>query len=73
MRCVCVLRASCCSPYCCVLCSLLMFVEDARGDHMDEAYLRVRRTTVECNLKTFVCCMLFVIYGRRLFQSFSNY
>ena len=25
----------------CMTCSLLMLVEDARGDHMDEAYSRV--------------------------------
>ena len=38
---VCVLYASCGSSQCCVLtCSLLMLVEDARGDHMEEAYSR---------------------------------
>ena len=31
---VCVLYASCGSPQFCMTCSLLMLVEDARGDHM---------------------------------------
>ena len=26
---------------CCMSCSLLMLVEDARGDHMEEAYFKV--------------------------------
>ena len=34
---VCVLCASCGSSQCCIL---LMLVEDARGDHMEEAYSR---------------------------------
>ena len=37
---VCVLCASCGSSQCCMICSLLMLVEDARGDHMEEAYSR---------------------------------
>ena len=44
---VCVLCASCGSSQCCVLnaafcmtCSLLMLVEDAIGDHTEEAYSR---------------------------------
>ena len=37
---VCVLCASCGSSQCCMTCSLLMLVEDARGDHMEEAYSR---------------------------------
>ena len=38
---VCVLCASCGSSQCCVLHdSLLMLVEDARGDHMEETYSR---------------------------------
>ena len=37
---VCVLCASCGSSQFCMTCSLLMLVEDARGDHMDEAYSR---------------------------------
>ena len=32
---LCVLNAAFCMP-----CSLLMLVEDARGDHMEEAYSR---------------------------------
>ena len=32
---VCVLYASCGRFQCCMHCSLLMLVEDARGDHMD--------------------------------------
>ena len=35
---VCVLCASC--AVCCMTCSLLILVEDARGDHMGEAYSR---------------------------------
>ena len=35
-----VLCASCGSSQLCVTCSLLMLVEDARGDHMEEAYSR---------------------------------
>ena len=29
----------------CMTCSLLMLVEDARGDHMEEAYSRASRMT----------------------------
>ena len=29
----------------CMTCSLLMLVEDARGDHMEEAYSRAGRIT----------------------------
>ena len=36
---VCVLCASCDSFQCCILHDL-QFVEDARGDHMEEAYSR---------------------------------
>ena len=42
---VCVLCASCGIPQCCVLhnfqLGFTMLVEDARGDHMKEAYSRV--------------------------------
>ena len=40
---VCVLCASCGNSQCCVLhdCSLLMLVENTRGNHMEEAYSRV--------------------------------
>ena len=37
---VCVLYASCGSSQFCMTCSLLMLVEHARGDHMEEAYSR---------------------------------
>ena len=37
---VCVLCASCGSSQCCMTCSLLMQVEDAIGDHTEEAYSR---------------------------------
>ena len=43
---VCVLFVSCVHPVAvfnaalCMNCSLLMLVEDARGDHMEEAYSR---------------------------------
>ena len=37
---VCVLCASCGSSQFCMTCSLLMLVEDARGDRMEEAYSR---------------------------------
>ena len=43
---VCVLCASCGSSQCCMTCSLLMLVEDARGDHMEEAYSRAGLMTV---------------------------
>ena len=38
----CVLCASCGSSQCCLCmnCSLLMLLQDARGDHMEEAYSR---------------------------------
>ena len=42
---VCVLCASCGSSQCCMTCSLLMLVEDARGDHMEEAYSRAALIT----------------------------
>ena len=38
---VCVWCPSCGSSQCCMTCSLLMLVEDARGDHMEEAHSRV--------------------------------
>ena len=37
---VCVLCASCGSSQFCMTCSLLMLVEDAIGDHTEEAYSR---------------------------------
>ena len=37
---VCVLCASCGISQLCMTCSLLMLDEDARGDHMEEAYSR---------------------------------
>ena len=37
---VCVLCASCGSSQFCMTCSLLMLVEHARGDHMEEIYSR---------------------------------
>ena len=37
---VCVLCASCGSSQCCMTCSWLMLVENARGEHMEEAYSR---------------------------------
>ena len=37
---VCVLCASWGSSQFCMTCTLLMLVEDARGDHMEEAYYR---------------------------------
>ena len=37
---VCVLCASCGSSQFGMTCSLLMLVEDARGEHMEEAYSR---------------------------------
>ena len=41
----CVLCASCGSSQCCMTCSLLMLVENARGDHMKEAYSRASLMT----------------------------
>ena len=38
--------ASCGSSQCFMTCSLLMMVEDARGDHMEEAYYRAGLMTV---------------------------
>ena len=43
---VCVLCASCGSSQCCITCSLLMLVEDARDDHMEEAYSKAGLMTV---------------------------
>ena len=42
----CVLCASCGRSQLCMTCSLLMLVEDARGDHMEEAYSRPGLMTV---------------------------
>ena len=36
----CICYISCISSHCCMTCSLLMLVEDERGDHMEEAYFR---------------------------------
>ena len=53
---VCVLCASCGSSQCCVLHDLqLMLVEDARGDHMEEAYSRAGLLIGRCC--ECVCCM----------------
>ena len=38
LSCRCGMFVSCGSSQCCMTCSLLMLVEDARGDHMEEAY-----------------------------------
>ena len=43
---VCVLCASCGNAAFCMTCSLLMLVEDARRDHMEEAYSRAGLITV---------------------------
>ena len=40
-----VLCASCGSSQCCMTCSLLMLVEDAIGDHTEEAYSRASLIT----------------------------
>ena len=42
---VCVLCASSGSSQFCMTCSLLMLVDDARGDHMEEAYSRAGLVT----------------------------
>ena len=49
--CKCCMFVSCVHPVAvlnvafCMTCSLLMLVEDARGDHMEEAYSRAGRMT----------------------------
>ena len=49
--CICCMFVSCVYPVAvlnaafCMTCSLLMLVEDARGDHMEEAYSRAGITT----------------------------
>ena len=45
---VCVLHVSCGSlnTAFCMTCSVLMLVEDARGDHMEEEYSRASRMAV---------------------------
>ena len=46
--CICCMFVSCVHPVAvinavfCMTCSLLMLVEDTRGDHMEEAYFRAR-------------------------------
>ena len=42
---VCVLCASCGSSQCCMTCSLLMLVADARGNHIEEVYSRASLMT----------------------------
>ena len=64
--CICCMFVSCVLPAAvlnaafCITCSLLMLVEDARGDHMEEAYSRAGLITVgshECLLLfTPSCC-----------------
>ena len=49
---VCVLCASCGSSQFCMTCSLLRLVEDARGDHMEEAYSRAGLVTA---MNVFFC------------------
>ena len=55
---VCVLCASCGSSQCCMTCSLLMLVEDARGDPMEEEYFRAGLTTVLYVARGFSFCLL---------------
>ena len=40
----------------CMICSLLMLVEDARGDHMEEAYYRAGLITVGSHMRVLRCC-----------------
>ena len=49
----------------CMSCRFLMLVEDARGDHMDEAYSRVqvRCTVITVTTVTTVSILLFLING----------
>ena len=39
-RCLCLCRVAVVNVAFCITCSLLMLVEDASGDHMEEAYSR---------------------------------
>ena len=64
--CRCCMFVSCVHPVAvlsaafCITCSLLMLVEDARGDHMEEEYSRACLMTLvgnhECFLLFALCC-----------------
>ena len=56
-----VLCASCGSSQCCMTCSMLMQVEDARGDHMEEAYSRAGLMSVSFCLPHPVSASAFII------------
>ena len=58
---VCVLCASGGSSQYCMTCSLLMLVNDARGDHMEESYLHVDMSVSFClprpvSVSVFIIC-----------------
>ena len=70
--CRCCMSVSCVHPVAvlndafCITCSLLMLVEDARGDHMEEVYSRAGLMTAHhvavsvfiiCSGCEYVCCM----------------
>ena len=53
LSCICYMFVSCLHPVAvlnaafCMTCSLLMLVEDARGDHVEEAYSRAGLQTIQ--------------------------
>ena len=61
--CRCCVRMSCGHPVAvlnaafCMTCSLLMLVEDARGDHMEDAYSRA--LSHDCFIGSHECLLLF--------------
>ena len=58
---VCVLCANCGSSQCCITCSLLILVEDERGDHMEEVYSRAGFMTASFCLPHPVAVSVFTI------------
>ena len=59
--CRCCMFVSCVHPAFCMTCSLLMLVEDARGDHMEEAYPRAGLMSVSFCLPHPVAVSPFII------------
>ena len=63
--CICCMFVSCVHPVTvliaafCMTCSLLMLVEDARGDHMEEAYSRAGLMTTSYVAITVSFCLLY--------------
>ena len=69
--CICCMFVSCVHPVAvlnafCMTCRLLMLVEDARGDHMEEAYSSAGLMTALCVAMSVSFCLLHSVAVRFL-------